>query len=757
MSRPASRSVLHVINRNQHRGAENVAGNLHVALLGAGIGSSIVALEDSTDDRRDDVDLVLRTPRQVPHLTAWWRLRRIIGRDRPDAVLAHGFASALAVVVATLGLGARRPRVVWHRILRLPRPPDHPVHLLHRFVARRCDAAVCITQHLCEETRALGLRGEVELVPNHRPARTGEPGALPAGVRPPYVLFAGRLVDQKRPDRFVRVAALVARSEPGCRFVVAGMGPLADEVARQVASTPDLAGRVDLLGHVEDPAALLREAACLLLTSDNESSPGIVVEALLQGCPVVTVDVDGVADLLGDGPGTIVGSSSDDALARAVLDELARPTSDADRQAMRAAAQRLTTDRVLGTYLRLLRVDPEDDDAPDAPHLVLVIPNVGVGGLERGTTSLARTALARGLAVSVVTLTDPRVAGSASLAELGSAGVEVRSLGLAGLEVYRRPVRLARAVRRLQRELPPSPRTVVASAILDADLPARLAARSRRLRHVTHLVNTTYAADARPPGPVPAAAFALARLVERCSSPLTHRYIALTRAVEHYAVTDLRIAPERVSVVGRGVDLSRFAPRAGDDLHDPVQVVSLGRLVRQKNHRCTLEAAALLDRGRFSVEIFGEGPDEAALGRLVGSLQLPAHTLRGVTDDAAAVLGSADVFVSVARWEGQSNAVIEAMAAGCLLVLSDIPVLREVAGDTATYVDPEDPSALAAAIAAICDLPPAAVAERRALGRARAASRYDEATLAAEAISVILGSDGAAPPTGPAAQRSAER
>jgi glycosyltransferase involved in cell wall biosynthesis len=61
-------------------------------------------------------------------------------------------------------------------------------------------------------------------------------------------------------------------------------------------------------------------------------------------------------------------------------------------------------------------------------------------------------------------------------------------------------------------------------------------------------------------------------------------------------------------------------------------------------------------------------------------------------------LGSASIFAAPARYEPFGLAILEAAAAGCALVLGDIPSLRENWDGAAAFVPPEDRVALGATI-----------------------------------------------------------
>lgn len=154
-------------------------------------------------------------------------------------------------------------------------------------------------------------------------------------------------------------------------------------------------------------------------------------------------------------------------------------------------------------------------------------------------------------------------------------------------------------------------------------------------------------------------------------------------------------------------------------------VVGAGRVWDDAKNLAALDRAALqLD---WPVVLAGD-PSHPGGG---GDRRLRAAHAAGVLPftELASVLGRAAVFALPARYEPFGLAALEAGLSGCALVLGDIPSQREVWGDAATYVEPDDEDGLAAVLSDLLADPEKA-ASRGADARARAA-RFDPAATAA--------------------------
>ena len=156
----------------------------------------------------------------------------------------------------------------------------------------------------------------------------------------------------------------------------------------------------------------------------------------------------------------------------------------------------------------------------------------------------------------------------------------------------------------------------------------------------------------------------------------------------------------KVSIIHNGVEKpalsSRSSARAAFGLSSTdFAFVAIGRLNFQKNYPALLRWFARSKEGLLLIA--GEGDDRADLEALIDELNLRERVrLLGNVQrsDIGLLLSAADAFLQPSRFEGQSNAVLEAMAAGLPMVLSDIPEQREVLamadGDTAGVLVPLD-------------------------------------------------------------------
>lgn len=114
------------------------------------------------------------------------------------------------------------------------------------------------------------------------------------------VCLLGNLTKQKRPDRFVNVVKELVAKNPSVRGWIVGDGPLKEEVVQQIKQE-NLENHIKLWGYQKDVVPYLSASDLLLLPSDTEGLPGVVLEAAFVGVPTVSTEVGGVRECITDG------------------------------------------------------------------------------------------------------------------------------------------------------------------------------------------------------------------------------------------------------------------------------------------------------------------------------------------------------------------------------------------------------------------------------------------------------------------------
>jgi glycosyltransferase involved in cell wall biosynthesis len=215
-----------------------------------------------------------------------------------------------------------------------------------------------------------------------------------------------------------------------------------------------------------------------------------------------------------------------------------------------------------------------------------------------------------------------------------------------------------------------------------------------------------------------------------------------------YLVDEIGVDAARVRVIPNGVDTLVFRPGGATPLRqqlgippDACVVGYVGRLHPDKDPINLIRAITCLNaeqREGLQVVFIGDGACMDEMRRLIDEHALDSTVrLLGERHDVPALLKAMDVFVLPSRTEGLPVALLEAMSTGLPIVATDVGGVPGAAGDGGLIVPPENPEALAGALARLLD----DQSERTRLGeqaRRRAVDCFDRSLMFEAYMAALL-------------------
>ena len=260
------------------------------------------------------------------------QLLRILHKHRPDIVHTHrikenilgGFAAwlkGIPSVRTTHGASEHHPK--WSQ------PHKQVQKFLDWFSGRFVQKAIiAVSDELAGKLSGAFPRQRIHVIENGIDINETIKASLPQesiekndSSKPFTVGLVGRLAPVKRVDLFIDTARYIATHYPDkdIKFMIYGAGPLLESMKKYGASLVD-SGRLSFMGHCDTIQQELRKLDALMITSDHEGLPMVLLEAMCLGTVVISHNIGAIPGVLNNGEcGLLVCGQHIEPFAEAVL------------------------------------------------------------------------------------------------------------------------------------------------------------------------------------------------------------------------------------------------------------------------------------------------------------------------------------------------------------------------------------------------------------------------------------------------------
>lgn len=215
---------------------------------------------------------------------------------------------------------------------------------------RKIDAAKLVTIHNSTNTADTTVTRSADEIRSE----------LGIGENQLIVGSAGRMVPVKGYDIFLRAARIILEKKPETRFILAGDGPLLQELV-DTAREMGIQKHVMFLGFRDDPVDVINALDVFVVCSHNEGIPMVLLEAMALGKAVVATKVGGIPEIIrNDISGLLVEPGDVEGLASACMRILDKPAvrkkleNESEKRIKEQFTSEVQRERVLRMYHQLM-------------------------------------------------------------------------------------------------------------------------------------------------------------------------------------------------------------------------------------------------------------------------------------------------------------------------------------------------------------------------------------------------------------------
>ncbi|WP_311749504.1 glycosyltransferase [Proteus terrae] len=265
--------------------------NVHVTIVHNEITS------ENKNRLNKNVTLTILNKKKVTH--SIWQVRKIIVQNNYDVVISTVayFGIILSFLLPFIN---RKKKIFIYRETNIPSIYNQNFNLLKKLIfkfsylytMKLYDYVICQSNDMMNDLKSYSSIPEKKIIKINNPIpKPNHPHIENYNIKN-YVIAAGRLTPQKGFLDLIKNYAASDALKKNIKLYIAGAGHQYEEI-RTLIDNLNLSSSVVLLGFQSDLKNYLLNAKAFILSSNYEGFPNIVLEALSNGCPVLSKDCPG--------------------------------------------------------------------------------------------------------------------------------------------------------------------------------------------------------------------------------------------------------------------------------------------------------------------------------------------------------------------------------------------------------------------------------------------------------------------------------
>ena len=508
----------------------------------------------------------------------------------------------------------------------------------------------------------------------------------------PIIGLAVRLTKAKGITYLLQAMPEIIKAYPNITLVIAGTGDYEDRLKKE-ARDRGIDKNVLFLGPRLDIPELLKLFDLYVLPSLWEGLPIVLLEAMVAGCPVVATDVGGNYMAIQHGEnGSLIEPKNPDLLASEVIRVLSNEglrTNYARKSAQRFK-EKFSAEVMTQNYQRLYLREKESKAREKKIKLMQITHDLAIGGLQQVIVNICRTIDRNIFDISVLCLRN-----------LGEFAPEIEKMGI---KVHLLPkkcngvdyfsfLKVAKIIRDQRVDIIHTHNT---QPLIDGTLGALLSG----VKTIIHTDHSREYPDKRR-----------YMFAEWLMSHFVYKIVGVSEPTSRDLIKYEKISPKKVMTIMNGIDGSKFLIDIDKErkkkelgISNGGPIIGLGvRLSKQKGITYLLQAMPEIIKAYpdITLVIAGEGDYEDRLRREARDREIDKNVVFiGPRLDMPEVLKLFDLYVLPSLWEGLPIVLLEAMAAGCPVVATDVGgnYMAIQRGENGSLIEPKNPALLASEV-----------------------------------------------------------